>query len=104
MEKGRNARDQLFLETKEVKRIRELYRTENARKEAERLRKEKEEGLSEEERFVPMEQKEEIHAFLEHIWREYDADNSGSIDAEETKKMIEKLLDVKYQLKNARTF
>ena len=38
-----------------------------------------------------MNEKEEINAFLGHIWREYDSDKNGSLDHEETKKMIENI-------------
>ena len=82
VQRGRQARQELEDQTKAAGKIAALHRGNVARKQVDNMQAEKD-------KYVPMDQKEEIGAFLLHIWNKYDADNSGGIDAEETKEMIQ---------------
>eukprot|EP00943_MAST-04B_sp_MAST-4B-sp1_P003746 g3746.t1 len=101
---GKMAREELDQETENVSKISDIYKDEKTRQDAEKLRHEKEKNMDKEDLYSPMEVKEELDAFLKHIWQEYDVDNSGSIDPEETKKMIEDITGHEVSLNECKNF
>ena len=87
VQRGRQARQELEDQTKAAGKIAALHRGNVARKQVDNMQAEKD-------KYVPMDQKEEIGAFLLHIWNKYDADNSGGIDSERTfiKQIVQKYI------------
>ena len=49
-------------------------------------------------------QKRELESFLAYIWNRYDADNSGGIDTEETKQMIEDITSRTVSVRECKQF
>jgi hypothetical protein len=101
---GKMAWEELDQETENLSKIGDMYKDEKTRQDAEKLRHEREKNMDNAEKYSPMEEKEELDAFLECIWQEYDADESGSIDPEETKKMIENITGKKVSLHECKNF